>query len=420
MHVWPLQSRPIALSLIAVLVSACAPYDVAALADAAPVDTAPAVQAPEPSAPEAPLALGTAPAEASATQQAALWWVNTFRARVGLGPVDEVAPLNASATAHALYVLTHPELYDEGQGLSVHVESPGKDGFTGANFWERMASAGYAGAPFREVIAYQANPAAAVAHWMETVYHRLPIVHPAARHVGYAEAHLGTSTIDVLDMGSGHGKAKIAPSGVVWPPDGARDVPLSWDGLESPAPPAPPGGFPSGPVVTLTFGSGLELSVSKHELIDASGGGGLVPHVLLTPDSDPNLDGETSVVMYANAPLAPGHTYQALVEGEVKGKPFSRSWTFTTRDTTGCSLVAQDCGVGKGCYGTHVEGAVCAWAGAKAAGSACGFQNDCAPGLTCVGEVCRAYCPLASCEHQCIAGSTTLDVPGGIGLCEAQ
>lgn len=409
--------------LLSIVVGSCAPYE-----DGAPrftdgvreIGDRPTV-ARSLLDPAVPLELGRAPDTATHAQKKALWWVNTFRVRAGLGPLDQREELNAASAAHAQYVLLNPAVYDA--GLSIHEEMDGRTGFFGERFWERMATAGYTGLPFREVIAYQALPASAVAHWMETVYHRLPLLHPSAQHVGYAEAILGKHRINVLDIGAGDGHAPLIPGGVAWPADGATNVPLSWDGLESPQPPAPNTGYPSGPVVTLTFGLNAQVEVFEHVILDLDGEQNeTLPHVFLTPDNDKHLEGESSVALYAEVPLQPGHTYRVIVDGLVDEAPFHRVWTFTTRRSENCKLIDQDCGVGKACYGTSNQAAVCAWAGARPAASACDYQNDCASGLTCVSGMCRRYCALSGdswlpCEAACEAGHSIVDHDSDLGVC---
>ncbi|MFT7622027.1 MAG: hypothetical protein ACI9WU_001192 [Myxococcota bacterium] len=412
----------------AFMVAACAPWD-APLPEAGSHYVAtettrtPAIRSPLD--PVAPMRLGDAPVDAGQAEREAMWWVNTYRTRAGLGPVHQLSDLNEAARAHARYVLLNPDLYDD-LGMSVHEEAPERMGFFAERFWERMKAAGYVGLPFREVIAYQAKPAAAVAHWMETVYHRLPLLHPAAQHLGYAEAQLGKSRINVLDVGAGDGDAPEIPDGIVWPPDGATNVALSWDGLESPKPPAPPNGYPSGPVITMTFGRDTAFEVLEHQFLELDVESAVdtevpLPHTLLTPSNDVNLEGESSVALYSDNPLAPATTYEVRLRGIADGVEFFRAWSFTTRASDSCSLVAQDCGVGRACYGTSETHGICAWAGARVEGDACDYQNDCDSGMTCVGSVCRRYCTLElsalECQASCEPGYSTIDKAGGVGVC---
>ena len=366
-----------------------------------------------------PLTLGSAPFGATAAQKEALYWVNTYRSRAGVQPVHELGTLNRAATAHATYVLSNSDLY-AGGGLSVHDQQPGRPAYSGERFWDRLSGAGYAGEAFREVIAYQASPAAAVAHWLETVYHRLPLLHPESTHVGYGEASATGEYVNVLDLGTDPKKVTSVPHGVVWPPEGAVDVPLSWDGAETPAPPSPPDGFPSGPVITLQFQDRTNFVLHKTTIRDVAEDMAL-GHVELSTENDPNLSGDAAVAIYTHSPLLPGRTYKVVVEGQLNGTVFLRGWTFKTRESASCDLAEQDCPVGKACYAT-TETNLCAWAGIEREGATCEFQNDCAAGLTCIDKSCRAFCSPAAgdamaCTRVCSDGAASkLPIPG-TGVC---
>ena len=370
----------------------------------------------------APLELGQVPNSASKAQQLALWWVNTYRMRAGLGPLDERQTLNNAASKHAEYVLSNTELYED-DGLSVHEQDSDYDGFTGERFWERLEAADYAGHAFREVIAYQSNPGAAIAHWMETAYHRLPLIHPSARHIGYGERFVDNRRINVMDLGSGDGIAPVLGSGVAWPAPGASNVAVSWDGVETPKPRAPAGGFPSGPVVSLSFAAGTELVVESHTLEDTTTGVADVAHTTLTPENDPNLEHESAVVMYADAPLTHGHTYTVTIRGSRNGTPFKKTWSFTTEFSSQCDLIAQSCNVGKGCYGSANGGTECVWEGRGESGSLCTYQNDCSGGSTCANGVCRRYCEIGTpssdaCVNVCPGGYALLANNHVTGVCQ--
>ncbi len=369
-----------------------------------------------------PLQLGNAPAHADETQLEALWWVNTYRFRAGLPPIDEVSPLNQAAVLHAEYVASNNDLYEH-EGLSIHTQLAERDGFLAANFWDRAAAAGYDGAALREVIAYQATPAAAVAHWMETAYHRLPLLHPRAHHLGYGQAATSAARVNVLDLGAGDGAKVHTPEVSVWPPDGAEDVATEWNGIESPKPPAPSTGFPSGPVITATLPAGSHFEIIQHFVRDIATNKAIA-HVLLTPSNDPNLEGETSIVMYPDDPLAPGRTYEVYVRGVMGGVEFDHSWSFTTRADPGCGVIEQDCGAGRGCYGSVDADAACLWEGASEYGDTCAYQNDCQTGLTCVGGQCRPFCLLDgtspdACGEKCAGAYSRIDLSGPYGVCAA-
>jgi len=369
-----------------------------------------------------PLRLGDAPHDAETAQLQALWWVNTFRFRAGLPPIDQVSSVNDAASAHADYIVHNADLYEHDQ-LSIHDQLAERDGFFAETFWDRFEAAGYGGQALREVVAYQATPGAAIAHWMETAYHRLPLLHPDARHLGYAQAVDGDTRVNVLDLGGGDNSTAYAPGCVTWPPDGATHVPTQWDGLESPQPPAPHGGFPSGPVISASFPPNTAFEVLQHYLHDEETGDS-INHTMLTPLNDPNLEGTSAIVIYADSPLKAGHTYEVRVRGVAAGYEFNHTWSFTTRPNTNCNLVAQDCGLGRGCFGSRDDNASCKWEGAARYGDTCTYQNDCRAGLTCVGGACRPFCSLdpqeaSACQKQCAAGYSRIDETGPYGVCAA-
>ena len=56
----------------------------------------------------------------------------------------------------------------------------------------------------RAVIAIISEPADSVAGWMATLYHRLPILDPELKRVGYGQTqHTSRGWITVLDTGNG-------------------------------------------------------------------------------------------------------------------------------------------------------------------------------------------------------------------------
>ncbi len=411
-----------ALLCAAGLVAGCAPYHEGVydrlVADVSAETRMPVLPLPA----VTPEISGEAPADATGDQREALYWVNHYRARAGLGPLTQLAPLNVAAKTHAAFLVEHAPLYDD-PTLSVHVEVEGNANFLAKNFWDRMVKSGYQGKPFREVIAFQATPAAAVTHWIETIYHRIPLIHPAARHLGYATRAGNGMTVNVVDIGAGDGQEAAAIEGVAWPHDGARDVPVSWDGLETPVPPAPANGFPSGPVVSLTFPSGTTIQFDERRL-RVAGTSAALDIVYLSSETDPHLKGESSVALYASAPLLPDTSYEVELIGTRNGAPFHRVWSFRTRASAGCDVGRQDCGPGKGCYGTRQADATCAWAGTGNDGQTCGFQNDCHAGLTCVNYLCRRYCLVGDpgelgCALRCPDTTSITDTASGIGVCRS-
>ena len=255
-------------------------------------------------------------------QQNAVTLLNQYRNSVGAPVVSGDCALAKASKAHADFYVQHVAQYNS-SGLSVHEEDASYGaGFTGVNFWDRDTAAGFSGGQTSgEVIAFETTPAAALQGWIDTVYHRLPLLSPTTQLIGYGQQLSGGTNINVIDT-SGRNTLKTDPI-IVWPWPGQHNVPASWNGLEGPTPPAPPTGFPSGPVITAQFWK--TTTISAHELTDAAGNA--IAHTWLDQKSDANLANlaPETVGLYANKPLTKG-TYAVkltTVAGDVL------AWRFT-------------------------------------------------------------------------------------------
>ncbi|MBX5477099.1 MAG: S-layer homology domain-containing protein, partial [Clostridia bacterium] len=256
------------------------------------------------------------------------------------------ASLAAAAQAHAAFYARNAAAYG-GISLQVHTEPSSWPGFTGENPWDRAAYFGYAGNA-AEDMAFGEGLVDAVDTWMDSVYHRLPIVDPTLRAVGFALAGAPNAAGDLpvtdLELGDWIPKPSDVASGtmVVYPVDGQRDVPLSFPSGEVPDPlsPFPGASYPAGYPITLQFPSPHVEAVDVDAAVLQTDSGSLVPAYVLTPDAgsgDPAIShlGGTAVALVPKAPLAPLTTYRVRVTGRYlddRGDwhPFSRQWSFRT------------------------------------------------------------------------------------------
>jgi uncharacterized protein YkwD len=255
-------------------------------------------------------------------QQSAIGLLNNYRNAVGAPVIQGNCALSQASKAHADFYIAHVSKYNS-SGLSVHEEDSSYGaGFTGVNFWDRDMAAGFAGGGTGgEVIAFEGTPPAALKGWIDTVYHRLPLLSPTTQVIGYGSKSGGGTSCDVIDS-SGRNGLKTDPI-IVWPWPGQHNVDASWNGLEGPTPKAPPGGFPSGPVITAQFWK--TTTISAHELSNADGTA--IAHTWLDYKTDPNLANlaPETVALYANKPLSAG-TYSVkltLTNGDVLAWRFS-------------------------------------------------------------------------------------------------
>ncbi len=268
-----------------------------------------------------------APAALGAQRLAALSRLDAVRAAVGLGPVAGDDAAHHAAQGHAEFYVKHAAKYTNSK-LNPHSQDKSfGDGFTGTGFFDRLKAAGFGGTPSSEVMAFTGSGVAAVDGWMETVYHRLPLIDPRSALVGVGIASAGGSHTEVMDFGAG-GEPEGAPI-VVYPWPGMKDVPRSWLGNEGPQPPPPPEGYPSGPVITARLPAGATLKGHSLRTDD----GAELPHVLLTPAVDPNLkafDGR-AIALYAHKPLTGGAWHEVELRFEAQGALRTLRWRFATR-----------------------------------------------------------------------------------------
>jgi hypothetical protein len=256
----------------------------------------------------------SAPSGITSDQSAAYAAVNN--ARVGAGsPCSAMVPaLNTSTSKHCTYYSANEAPDAAACIASPHVEVQGCASYYAANWNDRETMAGYMGNPTSEDMHFLDNGAAAVQGWLDTIYHRYPVLDPWERDFGY-----GNSTgCDTMDFGSG--AATPATVVAVYPYDGQKNVPTSFDGAESPAPPAPPGGWPSGyPISIFVQGTVAHFTITKDGSVTAEA-------TLAVPllSYQPNAQ-----FMYTTTPLVASTKYNVHADGS-NGAAFTKDWSFTT------------------------------------------------------------------------------------------
>lgn len=271
--------------------------------------------------------------------QQALERANIYRARVGVVPLRLHSAIITAAQNHATYHMLNfndPSAWENGP----HGEVEGKPGYTGEWPSWRILAAGYPWNAYGEVMHYLANPVASVDGWMATVYHRLPLIDPELHYTGYGNDKNAQTAVDVMDFGFGLIEAgfwlSTHPFPLAYPIDGQTDVPLSWDGYESPDPLPPGASHPVGYTFTLQ-GVGGHLQVDAIEMRDGHG------HLVAVHPNPPDCgrtpdEGDNCYALIAVSPLEPGTRYTVQAQGNImqwQGPdtilvPFNRTWSFTT------------------------------------------------------------------------------------------
>ena len=264
---------------------------------------------------------GTYPDDATPQQIKALERVNHYRKLVGVPTVDMLANINQMSTDHCACYSQHLSEYNS-TGMSPHDESSAWPEPCYGGLGERMAAHGVQGGA-SEVMAFMNNPVGAVDGWIATLYHRLPLTDPGTKSIGYGAANQ-CDTINTTGTGG------ASTWEVVYPYDGQQDADTDWNGAESPQPPPPPTGYPSGPIITLQFGAGVTFTIEDNVDVLVDENGNPVSHTMLNPKNDSNLAGSSTVCVYADDPLMPDTTYTVTLTGTRVNQPWNKTWSFKT------------------------------------------------------------------------------------------
>lgn len=255
-------------------------------------------------------------------ERSALAHVNLYRVRAGLPALGYNSTLAAAAVQHANYIVRNPESKSD-----AHHQTAGLPLFFGRGPGDRARYFTYPGG-VAEVINFVDRAEDAVDGWMESLYHRLPLLYPGITEVGYGVSGVGSDQVNVMLVGP----LNNTPGAILWPQPGQNQVPTSWNGAESPDPfdLYPDATKPVGYTISLTFGGQVDrLTLAQASLRDANGD---VPVHRFSPGQDPRLT--DSVALVPTAPLKPVTTYTVFMAGEVDLgtgiQPFEYRWSFTT------------------------------------------------------------------------------------------
>ncbi len=253
-------------------------------------------------------------------QAVALDTVNRYRRLAGLTPVTSTPIVHQAALAHAFYTFFNgalPSIRD----LGIHKEESSGQGYTGDNVLSRAQHFGYPQRSMAEVITHRSEPAGAVADWIDSVYHRFPLLRADLVELGYGDAYLGPMTVQVMDMSY---RERATGRVIVYPAANQVSVPIAFNGNEIPDP-APNASYPIGYPVTATFDRNATVAIGGFHLRDPAGTD--LAGVTLLPNQP---DMENSFAYMANVPLKPGTTYTADLTYTLNGRAGHMIWKFTT------------------------------------------------------------------------------------------
>jgi len=242
--------------------------------------------------------------------ESALEYLNEIRRAVGVGELKLDPYLVEAAQNHANYMHMH--------NIVTHSEDPKKEGFTGRDMTARVNAVGYEDVSLRELVK---NGAKSLEHgidsFMETAYHRLPLIGHLNQTVGFGIA--GDKMVILLDRTK---ERPENPDVLVYPYDGQEDVYTSFLGeSEDPNPLVKFNLKRSGTVIsyyTPEWGT-----VHTTQIKDSKGND--VPHF---------TSEEGWLFLFPKSPLKEGETYTVTVKYGSR----TDTWSFTTK---GKSSVGQ-------------------------------------------------------------------------------
>jgi uncharacterized protein YkwD len=257
-----------------------------------------------------------APADREALAKAVVAQVNGYRKLAGLGAVELDAGLTKGCRAHADYLVRNAG-DPSTEGLGGHDENPKLPGYS-----EEGRRAGKS-----SDIAFDVEPLAAVPDWMATLFHRIPLLDPELRRVGFGASKGEKSGWVVgVDVTSGRGSSAV----VCCPADGQKDVPTAYHAGERPDPVPQSKDHRAGFPVTVMFPPGAAVKDATARLLD--GRGQEVAAWVSSPEQTVDHDLQRNqVCLIARQPLQPGTRYTVTVSAQVDGAEWKETWRFTTR-----------------------------------------------------------------------------------------
>jgi tetratricopeptide (TPR) repeat protein len=267
-------------------------------------------------------------------QGAALNAVNQYRRIAGLAPVTSSSIIHQSALSHAFYTLFNgasPNIRD----LGIHKEDSTGLGYTGDNVLARAQHFGYPQRSMAEVITHRNDPGGAVSDWIDSVYHRIPLLRADLLELGFGDAYLGPLTVQVMDLSY---RETTTGRVILYPAPNQVNVPPAFNGNEIPDP-APNATYPIGYPITATFDRNSRVTIGAFHLRGPSGTD--LAGITLQPSNET----ENSFAFMANTPLQPGTTYTCDLSYTLNGIAGHKNWKFTTASTISPSPSAQTAGL---------------------------------------------------------------------------
>lgn len=245
--------------------------------------------------------------------------LNEIRKNVGVSVLEVNPLLSTSAFNHSKYMIVN-DTFDR-------KEEDGKPNYSATTLEERVQKLGYSG-KVREMFVQTDSSINAINLFFSTVYHRLRLLNPDLKYVGYGAYRLGDKTIHVFDFGYAETENTDWEK-IVYPISGSQNIPIQWDGNEEPDP------FPVGAVKPLGYPVSIMFREQLNKVIEAklvNDKGEDVPCYLITPETDINNKSINAIVLVSKKVLEDNTRYTASVKVKLGDAEETKeySWSFTT------------------------------------------------------------------------------------------
>jgi hypothetical protein len=241
--------------------------------------------------------------------------INAARKGCGLDDVKVSTEWSAGCQKHARY-------------LAVNAGNPLIAGLKAHEEQKELEEYSEEGAKAAAVaVIHSLPPSLATKDWLASFYHRVPLLDPVLKEVGIGYHHHNNEWACAVDCLSG-AFGKRPKDVVFFPEDQQTNVPLKF-GIEVPrALPAEHQGNAGFPI-TIQFVRGQQVTQAEVKLTGPKDA--VVPTYLSTPEAPAtSFPQKNTICAIPRQPLAKGTTYTVEVRSMVEGKPFARTWRFTT------------------------------------------------------------------------------------------
>ncbi len=249
-------------------------------------------------------------------------YINTKRVSAGLQPVAFSENLSKSALGHAKYMITN--------NVFSRDEEQGKPEFFGATPDDRAKTAGYTGGKIREMYCQAEKYQFAIDYLLNTVYHRLRLLDPKIKEIGYGAYRINDNTIHVFDIG--YDDTLTAQNEfITFPGNLSADNEIQFSGMESPSPLPETLKGPTGTPISIIFNKDIE-KIETVELTNSDTGEILKTHII-DSNNDVNKRTINGAIILPIDKLTPSTNYVATVRVIFKGTTDVKEikWTFKTK-----------------------------------------------------------------------------------------